>query len=967
MRQKRHHLLAARMKVLEEEARRGDRGGLVRKLESLNKSKRPALGGDRESMRDADGRVYEGAQLRKKWRETFERVGRLLEEAGGFDESFKAEVEREVEEWSKDRAAFATDDEIEQEVGKEKRRVGVDAAIERWEVGRALRRLRAGKAVGVDAVVAELLKHGGEWMEESVWELCVAVFEGEQLPIEWLRAVKVPVRKTGTGGDFEHYRGVTLLSVVGKVFAMVVEARLRAFAESRGLLSDSQFGFRQGRACRDALLVLSEVVERRGAGKVYAAFLDIAKAYPSVWRAGLWRKLLTVGVRGRLWRVLRSLYFRCEVGVRVQGEVTDWYEEFVGVREGCVVSPILFALYINGLSEELEQRGGEGVRVGPTRVLCLLFADDVVILDSSKEGLQASLDVAWEYSRRWRFEYNFGKDKSAVVVFGGAGKAAREAARARVEESRKKASTARAAAKAAEEGAAATAATAKSAAEAAMQVSASAMVTGRGSEQAAVAVATALLEAGRADEAARVAAQAIAASTEADRAVEAALDTAGGEWQLGSRRLEIVDDYKYLGVRFAHLGGWKISRGELLAKARGGFWKAWGLGMGAGALSVGGAAALWTTIVQSVLEYGGEVDSGRWEEAEQLQRMAGRMVLGVGTGVANEVVRGELGWWSIQARRQYARLVYWGRMVRREVPIVVQAVYTEGRRRVQVGTAGAREWCAQTKAILEELGLGEEWDKEEVGTDDEWRRTAREMMQHKEERRWREGMLTGGREGGPKVKLERYMRIKTSLRREWYGGEDRVWVRRWVKLRAGVEELEVEMGRRKGTIREARRCGFCSLGEVEDEDHFLERCGRWSEERAEVWRRIRDRDERAWKKASSWPSSTRTDWVLGGGPGGRRAKAGVMRAVVGMLFARNRALKIAGDSIRSRSEREQRWRDRERRREMRAALHTVQQATARAEIAIEAIGGVIEVERARREEAVKAAVQAATAAALMAR
>ena len=115
----------------------------------------------------------------------------------------------------------------------------------------------------------------------------------------------MPVKKKGNGEKFEEYRGVSLLSVMGKVFGMVMEARLRAFCESRGLLSDFQFGFRQDRACRDALLVVTEVMEREGEGeREFLGFLDIAKAYPSVWRKGMWFRLWEVGVCGRMWRVV---------------------------------------------------------------------------------------------------------------------------------------------------------------------------------------------------------------------------------------------------------------------------------------------------------------------------------------------------------------------------------------------------------------------------------------------------------------------------------------------------------------------------------------------------------------------------------------------------------------------------------------------------------------------------------------
>jgi uncharacterized protein YhaN len=193
---------------------------------------------------------------------------------------------------------------------------------------------------------------------------------------------------------------------------------------------------------------------------------------------------------------------------------------------------------------------------------------------------------------------------------------------------------------------------------------------------------------------------------------------------------------------------------------------------------------------------------------------------------------------------------------------IVRSVYEEGRRRMERGEAGSKEWCVRTKNLLVELGLGEEWETEEVGSEKQWKRLLKAMMQHREEREWREGMLTGGRGGVPKTKLARYMRIKTKLQKEWYLREDRVWVRRWVRLRAGVEEIEIERGRCKGLSRGKRICKFCDSGEVEDEEHFLDRCGRWKEGRQELRRRLIEVNLRRWRVATSWSSMERTDWIL---------------------------------------------------------------------------------------------------------
>ena len=717
--------------------------------------------------------------MRSKWREVFEKVGRQLETAEGFDEEWKDNVEEQVREWA-DLEQKGQEEEFRSDFEGENRKLTLDEDIMRWEVERAIRKVKNGKACGEDRVVGEVLKFGGEWMTESIWELCRRVFVGENIPEKWLKSIKVQVKKSGLGDKFEEYRGVTLTSVVGKVFGMIIEARLRDFCEEKGLLSDYQFGFRRGRACEDAYLVLSELVTRRGDSKLYAGFLDIAKAYDSVWRRGMWYKLWRNGVRGRMWRVVKSLYARCEIGVRVAGEVRsgEWYEEFVGLRQGCVLSPLLFALYINDLPAELEREGGLGVEIGGGKSMrCMLFADDIVILDKTREGLQKSLDVASAFSKKWRFAYNFGRDKTAVMVFGGA------------------------------------------------------------------------------DD--------------------------GDRWWLGDTEVDVVKNYKYLGIRFIEgkRGRWATQRIECLSNARKSFYAAWGLGMGKSELSSRGAKNLWETLARPVAEYGAVVDAGRWEEVEKLQRLAARMCLGVGRGVADEVLMGELGWWSVRGRREYLRLLYWGKLASGGGGQLVQQVYREGRKRCEEGVAGGGEWCVEVCQVMDRIGLQEYWRGERVGTRKEWAKMVRVMMHMDEELRWQRDMAG-------KVKLRLYMRMKKHLSAGWFLSENRVWVKEWVKLIAGVSGLEVEKGRHGLVARRDRLCKCCKEGVLEDEVHFLDVCEGWDKERSQLWEEIRKVDANLVWYVRSWARRDRVEWLMRGG--NSKTRLLILNRVVRWLYARHK-------------------------------------------------------------------------------
>ena len=209
-------------------------------------------------------------------------------------------------------------------------------------------------------------------------------------------------------------------------------------------------------------------------------------------------------------------------------------------------------------------------------------------------------------------------------------------------------------------------------------------------------------------------------------------------------------------------------------------------------MSARGAARLWEVLVRQSNGVRGGSRLGEWEEAERLQRMAGRMALGVANKVANEVVRGELGWWTVRARREYLRIVYWGKLMRmRNEGGIMGEVVDVGLGRV----FGGKEigWWGGTKRIMGRMGLGGVWWTGEVGGDEEWKKKVREMIQLTQEEEWARGMV--GMDGGrTKVKLERYVRMKKKLRKEGYLGESRVWVRRWVEMRAGVVGVEEERG-----------------------------------------------------------------------------------------------------------------------------------------------------------------------------
>ena len=136
----------------------------------------------------------------------------------------------------------------------------------------------------------EVFKYGGEVMLDSLFKLFNFIFRSEKFPLSWARGLIVPLFKGGSEEakyDPGKYRGITLLSVLGKTYTSILNERLSNWVEQNNVLVEEQAGFRKGRSTIDQLLILTELIRHRRPKKTICAFLDIQKAYDKVWRQGL--------------------------------------------------------------------------------------------------------------------------------------------------------------------------------------------------------------------------------------------------------------------------------------------------------------------------------------------------------------------------------------------------------------------------------------------------------------------------------------------------------------------------------------------------------------------------------------------------------------------------------------------------------------------------------------------------------
>ena len=300
------------------------------------------------------------------------------------------------------------------------------------EVYAALTKLKAGRAGGVDNIPGEILRPFWADKEEDcsplpqeVWVPVLArlfsrILHSKEYPAQWRIGAITPVPKAkGSHVERDSYRGITVRSVLAKIFSMVLGARMNKWAEEEGHRASGQFGFREGMGPVQAAFVLRHAIELHTQQKkpLYCAFVDFRKAYDSVDRNLLWKSLIGLGVSDELLGTLQSMYASVAMRVRLGGRLSKEFLAHTGVMQGDPMSPLLFGLFIDRIESFFIDRIGEeaGCKVADSICRLLLFADDLVLMGGTPEELTCILELLSEFCIIHRLTVNVAK--SEVVIF----------------------------------------------------------------------------------------------------------------------------------------------------------------------------------------------------------------------------------------------------------------------------------------------------------------------------------------------------------------------------------------------------------------------------------------------------------------------------------------------------------------------------------------------------------------------
>ena len=295
----------------------------------------------------------------------------------------------------------------------------LDADITTEEVSKAINKMKNNKAAGPDGIVAELIKLAENNVVHYLTKLFNKIFQSGSFPREWTRSIIIPIHKKGDPSLSDNYRGISLLSIISKVYTFVLNNRLKQWSEENNIINDAQEGFRKGRSTINHIFTLHALIEKQflSDSKLYVAFMDFRKCYDTINRNILWSVLLKSGVQGKMLRALRGIYSSVQACVLGNEGLSEYFQCLQGLKQGCILSPELFSLLINDLALEILSKARHGVSLGVAEIelFLLLFADDLTLIATTIVGLQNQLNVLHTATVRLGLTINL--EKSKVVVF----------------------------------------------------------------------------------------------------------------------------------------------------------------------------------------------------------------------------------------------------------------------------------------------------------------------------------------------------------------------------------------------------------------------------------------------------------------------------------------------------------------------------------------------------------------------
>ena len=295
----------------------------------------------------------------------------------------------------------------------------LNADIQEQEVITTINSLKTSKSPGIDNILNEMLLLSKDKIYFLLTKIFSHLFLTHSFVDDWQKTLITPILKSGNSELCSNYRPISLTSLLSKVYTSLLNKRLTNYVEKLNIIPEEQAAFRKDYSTVDHIFTLYTLIMKQFQmnRKLYVAFIDYRKCFDSVRREALFHVLRSYGISGNFLKAIEALYSHVFSAVKCNGKHTDFFECPIGLKQGCILSPLLFNIFITYVSKYLNTHGLHGLQLIPNENILhhLFYADDNCIFSTTPRGLQSKLDLIYNLSEKLGLEVNL--DKTKIIVF----------------------------------------------------------------------------------------------------------------------------------------------------------------------------------------------------------------------------------------------------------------------------------------------------------------------------------------------------------------------------------------------------------------------------------------------------------------------------------------------------------------------------------------------------------------------
>lgn len=275
--------------------------------------------------------------------------------------------------------------------------------------------LSCGKSVGLRGISHEMLKYcSAPSLHSLITDFYDLIINHQIQPTGFNTSILKPILKdySKPNDEISNTRPVAISDALQNLFERVLLWRINDIHVDH----DQQFGFKKSSSCSHAVFVVSQAANfaKQNGKRLYACAIDASKAFDKVSRPHLWVKLIGSGLATEYVLAIINYYEKSYMVAQIGDKFSEVFETKNGVRQGGVMSPKLFSIYVEKMINEIENVGF-GIRIGRLHISAVMYADDLIILSNEKIGICRQITCIEQYGNENGLRFN--PDKTELLIF----------------------------------------------------------------------------------------------------------------------------------------------------------------------------------------------------------------------------------------------------------------------------------------------------------------------------------------------------------------------------------------------------------------------------------------------------------------------------------------------------------------------------------------------------------------------